>query len=320
MALSRWVRFFLFDYTKVKMNQQNAQQINRLNRQAPRVMRMLYDVVAFIPRRFIQVPNRGQINDMNELVSQVRNVALRKLLINIITILVVIVSVIKFYKSDFFFNLVTTSGQAMFIKNYSAVLVYIFDVTKFLQSTFPGWFNTINAVVPAYSAKLLNNILTDLPGTLKRYKTLGMKRTNVASLATGAAIGVSLNTGRIPGGSVAAAVGALSINGIRTFMRQASTMNVREIERAYGAVSTTGLDRQVRNYIEAISGQAIRNVLTGATTIIAQNAAAGSVSLYVLSASNQQLLGNFERMGILGVENLPREPDRPALANRPHQN
>lgn len=302
------------------MNQQNAQQINRLNRQAPRVMRMLYDVVAFIPRRFIQVPNRGQINDMNELVSQVRNIALRKLLINIITILVVIVSVIKFYKSDFFFNLVTTSGQAMFIKNYSAVLVYIFDVTKLLQSTFPGWFNTINAVVPAYSAKLLNNILTDLPGTLKRYKTLGMKRTNVASLAAGAAIGVSLNTGRIPGGSVAAAVGALSINGIRTFMRQASTMNVREIERAYGAVSTTGLDRQVRNYIEAISGQAIRNVLTGATTIIAQNAAAGSVSLYVLSASNQQLLGNFERMGILGVENLPREPDRPALANRPHQN
>jgi len=301
------------------MNQQTAQRLNRLNRQAPRVMRMLYDVVAFIPRRFIHVPNREQINDITELVSQIRSLALRKLLINLITILVVIVSVIKFYQSDFFFSLVTTSGQAMFIKNYAEVLLYIFDATKYLQSTFPDWFNTINAIVPAYSAKLLNNIITDLPGTLKRYKTLGMKRTNVLSLAAGASLGVALNTGRIPGGSVAAAVGSLSINGIRTFMRKASTMNVREIERAYGAVSTTGLDRQVRNYIEAISGQAIRNVLTGATTIIVQNAAAGSASLYVLTASNQQLLGNLERMGVLGAENN-RAPARPAPANRPHQN
>ena len=301
------------------MNQQNAQQLNRLNRQAPGVMGMLHDVVAFIPRRFIHVPNRGQINDMTELVSQVRSLALRKLLINIITILVVIVSVIKFYQSDLFFNLVTTSGQAMFIKNYAAVLLYIFDVTKFLQSTFPDWFNTINAIVPAYSAKLLNNILTDLPGTLKRYKTLGMKKTNILSLAAGASIGVSLNTGRIPGGSVAAAVSTLSINGIRTFMRQASTMNVRDIERAYGAVSTTGVERQVRNYIEAISGQAIRNVLTGATTILIQNAAAGGVSLYVLTASNRQLRQNLRRMGALGAGNNPA-PARPALANRPHQN
>ena len=293
-----------------------SDQINQFNRRAPGMMSRLSEMVAFIPRRFIVVPERRQINDITELVAQVRNLALRRLLINIITIIIVLASVYKFYNSELFFNMVTTSGHAKFIKNYANVLLYIYDVTKLLQQKFPSAFNTINMVVPAFSAKLLSNVLTDLPGTINRYKTLGMKRRNVLSLSGAAAVGVALNAGKVPGGSLVSAAATLSIEGMRMFVKQTSTMNLRDIERAYGAVTTTGW-KQIRDYIEGITGQAIRNGIVSSTTIILDNAASASVSAYVLTATNEQLLKNLERMGV-GVNRAER--DTPMLANRPHQN
>ena len=298
----------------------DEQRIQEFNRQAPGILQRAGDVIGYIPRRFIVIPQDQQINDISELISKIRSKALRKLFINLITIIFVILSAYRFLNSEFYYRMVSSSGHAMFIQQYSHILVYVFNITKFLQKYFPAAYNTINMVVPAASTKLVTNFILDPAGTLNRYKTLGFRKTNLISIGGASLIGIGMNTGKIPGSRLLSTVTSWSVDGLKMFLNKTVRMNVRSIEIAYGTASALGW-RQIRNYIESMTGEAIRHGIVSLTTVIAGEAGSAATSVYLLGASNNRLRRNLERIGINQQRiNNGAQREQAQLANRPHQN
>jgi uncharacterized membrane protein YobD (UPF0266 family) len=241
----------------------NLNSLNQLNRRAP--LNQAGQLVDAIPRDQLAIPD---IDSLTTLLVKIRNKGLRDLIMNIVIIITVLYSSYRFYQSDAYLTMLTPAGQVSFIKNFGDLLLYLFKVTEFLTKRFSFAYNTINAVVPTYSTTLVMNFIKDPNGTINRYKTLGLKKTNMLSVGGSLLYGVSVNTGIMPGSSIITAGTKMSVKGMEMFIKKAKNMSQKDLERAYVTATVVGGSGFVRKYIESITGDVIRNAIVAVTSIV----------------------------------------------------
>lgn len=291
--------------------------IDALNRSAP--VRQAGELVEMIPEGQLVLPNN--MNNMTVVLSKIKRKGMRDLFINIFIMIAVIYAAYTFYMSDAYVDMLSPSGQVRFIKNFGEILLYLFKVSKFLENKLPVAYNTINAVVPVYSTTLIMNFLRDPNGTIKRYKTLGLKKTNMLSVGGSLAYGVAVNTGVIPGSSIITAGTKVTVSGLEEFIKRSRNMNARQLERAYVTATVVAGVGFVRKYIESLTGQIIRNAIVAATSIVVGQAAQSVTSATMIVSPRREL---ERRMALVNIpigqlNNGGRRPNN-RLANRPRQN
>ena len=91
---------------------------------------------------------------------------------------------LTFFRSDAYLEMLDTSGQIKLIKSYGTILTYVLTASNNIAQQFPTAFNTINAVIPAYTTMMLHKLLNDPIKTLERYKTAGLGVDNAVKLGT----------------------------------------------------------------------------------------------------------------------------------------
>ena len=262
----------------------NLNGLNQLNRRAP--LRQAGQLVDAMPRDQVVVPD---LDSLSTLLGKIRNKGLRDLLMNIVIIITVIYSAHRFYESDAFLSMLSPSGQVGFIKNFGELLLYTFKVTEFLSRRFSFAYNTINAVVPVYSTTLVMNFLRNPNATIKRYKTLGLKKTNMISVGGSLVYGISVNTGLMPGSSIITAGTKLGIKGMETFIQKAKHTDPNALKRAYLSFTIIGGIDQVRTYIESLTRDIIRNAIVALTSIVIARSADSVVSIRTVVNPRREL-------------------------------
>ena len=236
--------------------------------------------MALVPRRNINVvlrdiPNNQnviQVANVNQLRRTIRVKALQNIAVNLFMALVTIYAAYTFFMSDAYLQILDTTGQVRFIKNFSLLLVNVLDATEYIANTVPQLYNTINAVVPAYTTTLVKNFITDPVQTITKFhKRAGLKPSNMAVIGVTGSLAALLNLEVARGSRVAsvlASVGGVSAKGVREFLRSADTLSEKELKRQYLTLTVVGGVGVLRNYIEALTQQILRNTIVSVTTIV----------------------------------------------------
>ena len=196
--------------------------------------------------------------------------ALRRILLNIITCVVVMFGVMAFFKSDTYLELIDTSGQMKLIKSYGKILTYVLAASNAIAQQFPTAFNTINAVIPAYTSTLLHRLLFEPTKTLSRYKTLGLRLGNAPKIGAAAVGGMMLNALPMGGGMI---IGPQLTHVMIESIKRLQNMNNKTAKRAYltASVVVGGQARFVRNYVEDVTRTAIRQGLVAVVSVLAHH-------------------------------------------------
>lgn len=213
-----------------------------------------------VPKRFMPSHELQAIR-----VKEIRSLALRKATSNLLGAIFVGYAAYAFYMSPEYVRVLSHEGQVNFLKNYSKIMLYILKVTELIAKLIPNLFNTINTVVPAYTAVLARNFLTDPVNTIgKFHKRAGLTAKNIPTMAialgTGGAINVMAARGNAAGTAIAS-LAQIPSTGLRQFLKMSQGMNTNKLTRLYLTATVAGGMGQVRSYIESVTGEILRGAM-----------------------------------------------------------
>lgn len=259
------------------------------------IRRTTQDMMAFAPEQ--------KIKDSSELVAVASSTpgiseSLRRILLNIISSIVVMSSVIAFFKSDAYLEMLDTSGQIKLIKSYGTLLTYVLTASNHIAQQFPMAFNTINAIIPAYTSTLLHRLLFEPTETIRRYKTLGLKLRNAPKIGAAAVGGMMLNALPMGGGMI---IGPQLTHVMIDSIKQLQHMNNKSAKRAYltASVVVGGHARFVRNYVEDVTRTAIRQGLVAVVSVLTHQTfetAKGVQNLAHATVSSSRRIGATKKL------------------------
>tara|TARA_Y100000389_G_scaffold167739_1_gene173044 strand:- start:54 stop:845 length:792 start_codon:yes stop_codon:yes gene_type:complete len=196
--------------------------------------------------------------------------AVRRIVLNIISSVVIMYGMLTFFNSDAYLEILDTSGQIKLIKSYGTILTYVLTASNHIATRFPAAFNTINAVVPAYSTTLLHRLLFSPTETIRRYRTGGLGVGNAAKMGSALLGGAMLNALPAGGGMI---IGPQLTKAMIYAIKQLKDMNNKNARRAYltATVVVGGRAQYVRQYVEDVTRTAIRQGLVSVISVLTHN-------------------------------------------------
>lgn len=224
--------------------------------------------------------------------------AVRRIVLNIISSVVIMYGMLTFFKSDAYLEILDTSGQIKLIKSYGTILTYVLAASNDIATRFPIAFNTINAVVPAYTTTLFHKLLFSPTETLRRYKTGGLGAGNVVKLGAVPMIGAMLNALPAGGGMI---VGPQLTKAMIYSIKRLQDMNNKNAKRAYltATVVVGGKAQYVRQYVEDVTRTAIRQGLVSVISVLTHNTfetAKGVKNLAMVAVARRKEVKNLGNM------------------------